>query len=730
MTRNTNKNKDRKQIQLTDPMPVKVEDQPRRTTGLSPSPVAIKNECKLHDVAQSKADEKDIKMECQQDIKMEDQQHIKQENRQYIKHEDGQRIKQEYGLHIKQEYGQHIKEEYGWCIKQEDGRYIKTDVQRRHTTSSSAFYPSSYHDLIKKGKEIIYTPTSTICPSPNSSAFKREYGYLPAGSSKTDLAMKENRLHHGFPSYTFDSNDIDVAMKENRLHHGSASERFDSYDTDLMMKENQLHHEPQTQPTILQQAHIHQPPVLPRGWKPPVDPEPDHGATYTIPNYKDILLWPASLKHYIARSFEDILPEEWDAVYKELHAIIFEAVKDDVYLCVDWDKMPLPNVIRHDIRIAELRKLRKEIEVLDELQRIEDKERERVWENRRMEREKKYTPKVENPGPSSPPNITVKREQDFKSGLEKEQNDLSSHGGRRQAQRMQQAVKDEVPDSDDDHRSEACFRLSDNSELDYTHEPHGMNTSDHPELAAMNGLHLKATTRQNHDYSLWDTEQLHPNDSISQVGSHSSREDFYDTASTPRGRKTFTFNNNEQTSGIKTAYRLEDSSVSLMALDEGATARSALSSNHDSNGGVPIQHSERNTQENRKRSDAGPRQRGDRVHFQPYASQNRDTMSTGCPSNERPIARMNSHSASIKIQASICTPGSVPTQGQGGSLEQTGGESTYSHSGSQSNSAWHSYTASDVARSDAATTRRQPARTPITKTETTDLTENEWNDAF
>lgn len=447
------------------------------------------------------------------------------------------------------------------------------------------------------------------------------------------------------------------------------------------------------------------------------------------------------MKHYIARSFEDILPEEWDAVYKELHAIIFEAVKDDVYLCVDWDKMPLPDVIRHDIRIAELRKLRKEIEELDELQRIEDEERERVWEIRRSKREGECTPKVENSGPSSP--ITVKREQEVKSGLKKEQNDQSSHGGRRQAQRMQQPVKDEVPDSDDDdHLSEACFRLVDNSEPDYTHEPHGMDASDHPELAAMSGLDLKATTRQNPDYSLWETEQLHPNDSISQVGSHSSREDFYDTAVTSRGRKTFSSNNNEQISGIKTAYQLNDSSISSMDLDESATARSALSSNHDSNGGVPIQHSERNTQENRERSNAGSRQRGDHVHFQPHASLNSGMMSTGFPPNGGQIAGINSHSASIKTQASIGThasihtqgsvrnPGSVPTQGQGETLQRTGRGSVYSHSGSQSNSAWHSYTTSDVARSDSAIAHRQPARAPIIRTEAINLTEEDWSDVF
>lgn len=266
MTRNRNKNKDRKQAQLTDPAPVKVEDQPRRATPLSSSDVVIKNECELGDAAQSKADEKYIKMEGQKHIKMEHQQHIKQEQYQRIKHEDGQHIKEEYGLHI----------------KQEDGRYIKTEVQRRHTTSSSAFYPSSHRDLIKKGKEIIYTPASTTCPSPHSSAFKMEYGDLPAGSyaSKTDLTTKENRLHHGFPSCAFDSNDIDTAMKENRLHHRSASERFDSYDTNFMSKENQLHHEPQAQPPSVRQAHVHQPPVLPRGWKPPADPEPDRGAVY------------------------------------------------------------------------------------------------------------------------------------------------------------------------------------------------------------------------------------------------------------------------------------------------------------------------------------------------------------------------------------------------------------------------------------------------------------------
>ncbi|KAH0611624.1 uncharacterized protein H6S33_010889 [Morchella sextelata] len=585
MTRNKNKYKGRKQIELTDSVPVKVEGQPHRATGFSPNAVVIKNERELHDASQSMADEKYIKKEDQQHIKKGDQQHIKKEDQQHIKKENQQDIKKENGQHIRQEDGQHIK--------QEDGQDIKKEGQRRHTTSSSAFYPSSHRDLIKKGKEIIYTPTSTTCPSPNPSTFKREYDGIPSGSSKTDLAMKENQLHHGFPSCTFDSDDLNAAMKENRLHHRSASERFDSYgtdsmwkenqlhhgtssskyrshDTDLMRKENQLHHEPQAQPASVRQAYVHQPPVLPRGWKPPADPEPDRGATYTIPNYKDRMLWPASLKHYIARSFEDILPEEWDPVYRELHAIILEACRDDIQLCVDWDKMPLPNVIRHDIRIAELRKLKQEIAELDELQRIEDEERGKVWLKRKMERDKERAPKRETVGPSSPPNITAKHKEHIK--LEERQNDQTSPGGRGYTQRRQQAIKAEVYDSDDsDHLSEACFRLSDNSELDYTHEPHGIGASNHPELAAMSGLDLKATKRQNTDYSLWDTEQLHPNDSISQVGSQNGCEDLHDMASTFRGRKTFTFTNNEQASGMKTSYQLDDSSVSSMALDGGVT---------------------------------------------------------------------------------------------------------------------------------------------------------------
>jgi hypothetical protein len=442
------------------------------------------------------------------------------------------------------------------------------------------------------------------------------------------------------------------------------------------------------------------------------------------------MLWPASLKHYIARSFEDILPEEWDPVYRELHAIILEACRDDIQLCVDWDKMPLPNVIRHDIRIAELRKLKQEIAELDELQRIEDEERGKVWLKRKMERDKERAPKRETVGPSSPPNITAKHKEHIK--LEERQNDQTSPGGRGYTQRRQQAIKAEVYDSDDsDHLSEACFRLSDNSELDYTHEPHGIGASNHPELAAMSGLDLKATKRQNTDYSLWDTEQLHPNDSISQVGSQNGCEDLHDMASTFRGRKTFTFTNNEQASGMKTSYPLDDSSVSSMALDGGVTVRSALSSNHDSNGGVAIQPSERNTQDNRKQSDADPGQGGGRVHFQPRASQKSDIRSTGYPSNDRPIAGRNSHSGSIKTQESIHTQGSVRTrgsihtQGHGQNLQQTGIWRAYSHARSQSNSSWHSYTASDVARSDADIARRQPARTPITKMETIDLMESD-----
>ncbi|KAI5848534.1 hypothetical protein DFP73DRAFT_592118 [Morchella snyderi] len=708
MVRNKNKNKGRKQVQLTDSMPIKVEDQPRHPTVFSLNAVVVKKEGESRDATQSKMGEKYIKKE--------DQQHIKKENRRHIKQEDAQ--------HTKQKDRQYIKQEDGQDIKQEDGQNIKKEDQRHRAESFRAFYPASHCDLIKGQKDIIYTPISTTYPSPNSGTFKREYDDLLSGSSTTDPATKKNRLHHGFPSCTFDSDDVNTAMKENRLHHGSVSERFDSYDTDsmwkenqlyheisyskihshdtdLMKKENQLHNQSQAQPTSVRQAHVHRPPVLPRGWKPPADPEPDRGATYTIPNYKDILLWPASLKHYIARSFEDILPEEWDPTYKELHAIILEAVKDDVHLCVDWDKMPLPNVIRHDIRVAELRKLRNEIEELDELQRIEEEERERVWERRRMEREKMCTPKEENAGTHSAPNTAIKRE-DFESGLEKKQNGQSGHGGRRQIYRGQEAVKDEIYYSDDDDRlSRTCSRLSDNSELGYTHALHRMDASNHYEFAAMSGLDLKATKCPSTDNSLWDMEQLRPSDSISQVGSRNGCEDLHDIASTSRRRETFTVTNNEQTLGMKIVYTPDDSLVSSIAPGECVTVSSTLSSNHDSDGGVPLQHN--------------------------------DIRSTGYSSNDGAYAGRNSHSACIKTQGSTDAQGPVHARGRGQNPQQMGSGRGSSQAGSQSNSAWCSYTARDVARSNAHIARRQPSKTPftnVTKMETIDPIEDDCDDVL
>jgi hypothetical protein len=51
------------------------------------------------------------------------------------------------------------------------------------------------------------------------------------------------------------------------------------------------------------------------------------------------------LKQYVARTFEDVSPEDKKDVEAELKRIITDAFNEKVVWSIDWDKMPLPQVI-------------------------------------------------------------------------------------------------------------------------------------------------------------------------------------------------------------------------------------------------------------------------------------------------------------------------------------------------------------------------------------------------
>lgn len=55
--------------------------------------------------------------------------------------------------------------------------------------------------------------------------------------------------------------------------------------------------------------------------------------------------FPEALKKYVARTFEDVLPEEKKDVEAELKRIITDAFNEKVVWTVHWDDMPLPQVI-------------------------------------------------------------------------------------------------------------------------------------------------------------------------------------------------------------------------------------------------------------------------------------------------------------------------------------------------------------------------------------------------
>ncbi|KAF8252987.1 hypothetical protein K440DRAFT_642997 [Wilcoxina mikolae CBS 423.85] len=63
--------------------------------------------------------------------------------------------------------------------------------------------------------------------------------------------------------------------------------------------------------------------------------------------------FPDPLKQYVARTFEDVSPEDKKDVEAELKRIITDAFNEKVVWSIDWDKMPLPQTILAKKRAAQ-----------------------------------------------------------------------------------------------------------------------------------------------------------------------------------------------------------------------------------------------------------------------------------------------------------------------------------------------------------------------------------------
>ena len=63
--------------------------------------------------------------------------------------------------------------------------------------------------------------------------------------------------------------------------------------------------------------------------------------------------FPDPLKQYVARTFEDVEPEDKKDVEAELKRIITDAFNEKVVWSIDWDNMPLPQSIMAKRRAAE-----------------------------------------------------------------------------------------------------------------------------------------------------------------------------------------------------------------------------------------------------------------------------------------------------------------------------------------------------------------------------------------
>ena len=91
------------------------------------------------------------------------------------------------------------------------------------------------------------------------------------------------------------------------------------------------------------------PPFVSSSSSPPPPPPPPPSTTTGTSR----TTFPDPLKQYVARTFEDVSPEDKKDVEAELKRIITDAFNEKVVWSIDWDKMPLPQVILARKRAAQ-----------------------------------------------------------------------------------------------------------------------------------------------------------------------------------------------------------------------------------------------------------------------------------------------------------------------------------------------------------------------------------------